>query len=532
MVGAGPTGVEMAGQIAELAHRTLKRDFRAINTRNARVILLDAAPQVLPPFGKKLGEHTKKDLEKLGVEVVLGAMVTDLDERGIDVAYKDGRTERIVAVTKIWAAGVQASPLGRTLAAQTGAPLDRAGRIGVNPDLTLPGHPEVFVVGDMIALDNLPGVAQVAIQGAKYAAKSIQRRVDGKPPQPPFKYFDKGSMATISRFKAVALIGKFRLTGFLAWLAWLALHLIYITGFKNRLTALLHWFVSFLGRGRAERTTTEQQIYARAALQRLQGGAADLVSAPGAYDRAQEILEVTRRAELEARAMEEARLTDSGERGQRRTRSRAEPRRSGDVVVGLEHPGERAGVDHRAVDHERRVRGPLDEHPPTAAARLPDRADLRVVAGEVEPLGPAGPLHLEDAAVHVQVGDGRGRPGGPQHDGQCAEGGGDAVGDRGALLVGLPAEVRRRGQAHERQEADDPPARTPWLELHGVHGRVDDAAPAHRVGLTTHGKQNSPNRASVGAEQRSGPDRWSIGRPRGTRTHNLRIKSPQLCQLS
>src|SRR6188768_2805866 len=165
VVGAGPTGVEMAGQIAELAHRTLKRDFRAINTRQARVILLDAAPQVLPPFGKKLGEHTKKDLEKLGVEVILGAMVTDLDERGIDVAYKDGRTERIVAVTKIWAAGVQASPLGRTLAAQTGAPLDRAGRIGVNPDLTLPGHPEVFVVGDMIALDNLPGVAQGGVGG-------------------------------------------------------------------------------------------------------------------------------------------------------------------------------------------------------------------------------------------------------------------------------------------------------------------------------------------------------------------------------
>src|SRR4051794_4096886 len=214
VVGAGPTGVEMAGQIAELAHRTLRRDFRAINTHQARVILLDAANQVLPPFGAKLGEHTKRDLEKLGVEVFLGAMVTDLDERGIDVAYKDGRTERIVAVTKIWAAGVQASGLGATLSAQTGAPLDRAGRIGVNPDLTLPGHPEVFVVGDMIALDNLPGVAQVAIQGAKYAAKSIRRRVEGKPPLPPFKYFDKGSMATISRFKAVALIGRFRLTGF------------------------------------------------------------------------------------------------------------------------------------------------------------------------------------------------------------------------------------------------------------------------------------------------------------------------------
>ena len=213
VVGAGPTGVEMAGQIAELANRTLKRDFHHINTRNARVILLDAAAQVLPPFGQKLGEHTKKDLEKLGVEVVLGAMVTDLDERGIDVAYKDGRTERIVAVTKIWAAGVQGSALGRTLAEQSGAPLDRAGRIGVNPDLTLPGHPEVFVIGDMIALDNLPGVAQVAIQGAKYAAHSIERRIEGKPPQKAFKYFDKGSMATISRFKAVALIGKVRLTG-------------------------------------------------------------------------------------------------------------------------------------------------------------------------------------------------------------------------------------------------------------------------------------------------------------------------------
>jgi NADH dehydrogenase len=317
VVGAGPTGVEMAGQIAELAHRTLKHDFRRINSRHARIILLDAAGQVLPPFGAKLGEHTKRDLEKLGVEVKLGAMVTDLDERGIDVAYKDGTTERIIAVTKIWAAGVQASPLGKILAAQSGAPLDRAGRIGVNPDLTLPGHPDVFVVGDMIALDNLPGVAQVAIQGAKYAAKSIERRIEGKPPLPPFKYFDKGSMATISRFKAVALIGKLRFTGFIAWLMWLGLHLLYITGFKNRVTALLHWFVSFLGRGRSERTTTEQQVFARAALGRLKGGAADLVSHPGAYDRANEILEVSRRAELEARALEEARLTDSGERGVR-----------------------------------------------------------------------------------------------------------------------------------------------------------------------------------------------------------------------
>jgi NADH dehydrogenase len=315
VVGAGPTGVEMAGQIAELSRRTLRRDFRHIQTHAARVILVDAAPQVLPPFGAKLGAATQKELEKLGVEVILGAMVTDVDERGLELKFKDGRTETINAVTKIWAAGVQASSLARTLSEQTGAPLDRAGRIGVNPDLTLPGHPEVFVVGDMIALDNLPGVAQVAIQGAKYAAKEIDGRLKGKAPQEPFKYFDKGSMAIISRFNAVAMVGRLRLKGVVAWLMWLGVHLIYITGFKSRVTALLHWFVSFLGRGRSERTTTEQQIFARSALARLQRGAADLVSAPGAYDAAREMIEETRRAELEARAAEEARLTDEGVRG-------------------------------------------------------------------------------------------------------------------------------------------------------------------------------------------------------------------------
>lgn len=315
VVGAGPTGVEMAGQIVELAHRTLRKDFRRINTREAKVILLDAAPQVLPPFGKKLGEKTKADLEKLGVDVQLGAMVVDVDERGLVVKDKDGQSRRIEAVTKVWAAGVQASPLGKQLAEQSGAPLDRAGRVGVNSDLTLPGHPEVFVVGDMISLDNLPGVAQVAIQGSKYAAKQIKGRLEGKATTEPFHYFDKGSMATISRFRAVALVGKLRLTGFLAWVMWLAVHLVYITGFKNRVTALLHWLVSFIGRGRSERTSTEQQIFARRALELLSGGATDLVSRPGAYEATQELLEATRRAELEAQAAEEARLTDSGERG-------------------------------------------------------------------------------------------------------------------------------------------------------------------------------------------------------------------------
>jgi NADH dehydrogenase len=271
---------------------------------------------VLPPFGAKLGEKTKVALEKLGVEVLLGAMVTDLDEGGIVVQYKDGRTERIVAVTKIWAAGVQASSLTQTLSEQTGAPLDRAGRIRVNPDLTLPGYPEVFVVGDMIDLDHLPGVAQVAIQGAKYAAAEIKRRLVGKPPQKAFHYRDKGSLATISRFRAVALIGGLRLTGFIAWLLWLGVHILYLTGFKNRFTALVHWAVSFIGRDRSERTATEQQLFGRQALTRLEGGAAGLVSNPGGDAVPDADLAAQRREELEERALAEIRLTDSGERGQ------------------------------------------------------------------------------------------------------------------------------------------------------------------------------------------------------------------------
>ncbi len=305
VVGAGPTGVEMAGQIAELAHRTLNRDFRAIDTRRTRIVLIDAAGQVLPPFGERLGAKTKTELETLGVEVMLGAMVTDVDERGLEVKFKGGRVERISSVAKIWAAGVQAKSLGRTLSEQTGAPLDLAGRIAVNPDLTLPGHPEVFVVGDMIALDNLPGVAQVAIQGAKYAAKEIRNRLEDKPPQQPFKYFDKGSMAIISRFRAVAMVGKVRLTGVIAWLMWLVVHLVYLTGFQNRVSALMRWAITFISNDRSERTTTEQQIFARAALARLRRGAADLVSDPGMYHATRAMLDETRRQELEAAAQRE-----------------------------------------------------------------------------------------------------------------------------------------------------------------------------------------------------------------------------------
>ncbi|WP_104525277.1 NAD(P)/FAD-dependent oxidoreductase [Blastococcus atacamensis] len=273
VVGAGPTGVEMAGQIAELARRTLRRDFRSINPTGARVVLLDAAPAVLPSFGKKLGDRARRQLNEIGVEVQLGAMVTDVDADGLEVKDSDGQVRRIQAATKIWAAGVQASGLGRILGEQTGAEVDRAGRISVQPDLTLPGHPEIHVVGDMMALTKLPGVAQVAIQGGRYAAETIKRRATGKAPQPkPFTYFDKGSMATISRFSAVADIGKFKFSGFIAWVLWLVVHLMYIVGFKSRVTTVLHWMVSFLGRGRSERVATQQQVYGRLALEALGNG--------------------------------------------------------------------------------------------------------------------------------------------------------------------------------------------------------------------------------------------------------------------
>ncbi|MDK3257914.1 NAD(P)/FAD-dependent oxidoreductase [Blastococcus capsensis] len=269
VVGAGPTGVEMAGQIAELARRTLRRDFRNINPTGARIILLDAAPAVLPSFGEKLGEAARRQLNEIGVDVQLGAMVTDVDADGLEVKDSDGQVRRIQAATKIWAAGVQASELGRVLGEQTGAEVDRAGRISVQPDLTLPGHPEIHVVGDMMALGKLPGVAQVAIQGGRYAAEAIERRATGKKPQEPFEYFDKGSMATISRFSAVADIWKFKFSGFIAWLLWLVVHLMYIVGFKSRITTVLHWVVSFLGRGRSERVATQQQVYGRLALEQL-----------------------------------------------------------------------------------------------------------------------------------------------------------------------------------------------------------------------------------------------------------------------
>ena len=270
VVGAGPTGVEMAGQISELAHRTLRRDFRRIDTTKAKIILLDAAPAVLGMFGDKLSGAARKQLDEIGVDVELNAKVVGVDNTGVDIVDADGNQRRIRSRCKVWAAGVSASPLGKQLAEQSGGEVDRAGRVKVNEDLTLPGYPDVFVIGDMMNLNNLPGVAQVAMQGGKYAAGQIVRRLRGEPAGPPFKYFDKGSMATISRFHAVASVGKIRLAGFFAWLMWLGVHVMYLIGFKNRLTTMLHWAVSFVFRGRSQRTTTRQQIVARTLMARLE----------------------------------------------------------------------------------------------------------------------------------------------------------------------------------------------------------------------------------------------------------------------
>ncbi|MBM7232120.1 MULTISPECIES: NAD(P)/FAD-dependent oxidoreductase [Dietzia] len=272
VVGAGPTGVEMAGQIAELARRTLKNSFRRIDPARTRVILLDAAPAVLPPFGNKLGNAARSRLEEIGVEIQLNAMVTDVDYYGIEVKDPDGSRRRIDATCKIWSAGVQASPLGRMLAEQTGAEVDRAGRVLVNKDLSLPGRPEIFVIGDMINLDNLPGVSPVAIQGGKYVAKQIAREVaTGRSPaaRRPFKYFDKGSMATVSRYSAVAKIGPFQLQGFIAWVLWLVVHLAFLIGFRNRVITLLSWGLH-MGDHRSHLNSTARWAYGRQALARAE----------------------------------------------------------------------------------------------------------------------------------------------------------------------------------------------------------------------------------------------------------------------
>jgi NADH dehydrogenase len=217
-----------------------------------RVVLLDGGKEPLATFGEDLSGKAAKDLERLGVELSMGARVVGVDAFGVDIANGDGGTSRLETHTTVWAAGVEASPLAAELAKASGADLDRAGRIAVQPDLTIPGHPEVFVVGDMMSLDNLPGVAEVAMQGGLHAAHTIVRRLKGQAPNP-FKYRDLGSAATIGRFRSVVNFHGLRLSGFPGWVIWAFVHLTFLTGFGNRLSTLLKWTRAFIGRGRPER---------------------------------------------------------------------------------------------------------------------------------------------------------------------------------------------------------------------------------------------------------------------------------------
>ncbi|MBX6331494.1 MAG: NAD(P)/FAD-dependent oxidoreductase, partial [Gemmatimonadaceae bacterium] len=254
IVGGGPTGVELAGMLPDITHHAMTRDFRNIDTRRTRVLLLEAGPRLLPTFPEELSAHALRDLEELGVEVRTGARVTRVDERGVCVG-----DERIAARTVFWAAGNEASPLGRSL----GVPLDRAGRVIVRPDLSIPGHPEVFVVGDLAVFTQadgteVPGVAPAAMQEGRAAAKNILRTLKGEPRQP-FHYFNKGNLATIGRHKAVADFGRLHVAGGLAWWLWLFVHILYLAGFRNRLSVLLEWGYAYFTYRRGSRLISQEE---------------------------------------------------------------------------------------------------------------------------------------------------------------------------------------------------------------------------------------------------------------------------------
>src|SRR3954449_10308052 len=264
VIGAGPTGVELVGQVAELAHTVLPRDYRSIDTREARIMLLEGAPSVLPPFAPKLQAYTHRRLEKMGVEIRTGALAVGMGDHSVTIKGPNGE-ETLPTRTRIWAAGVAASPLATLLARSSGAETDRAGRIAVNPDCTLPGHPEVFAVGDMVSLNGLPGIAQPAMQEGKYVGKLIKARLSGDQNVEPFKYFDKGSMATIGYKSAVAHAFGMKVTGFLAYVMWGFIHVLYLIGWGNRLGTLYTWLRALVfSKNRGHRIITFDQANAQA----------------------------------------------------------------------------------------------------------------------------------------------------------------------------------------------------------------------------------------------------------------------------
>jgi NADH:ubiquinone reductase (H+-translocating) len=260
IVGAGPTGVELSGAIAEIARQTLKNDFRSINPGEAQVILLDGAPRVLMSFPEDLAEKASRSLAKLGVQVRCGALVKHVDEKGLTIEAGQ-RTDSIAAKTVVWAGGIGASPLGKILASRTRTEIEKGGRVKVNPDLTIPNCPHVYVIGDLAsAMDRtgkpLPGLAQVAMQGGAYAAKAILRKVKGQRELAPFHYFDKGSLAVIGRAAAVADVFGEHLSGFLAWLVWVFIHLMYLVTFQSRVLVFIQWAIQNLTFSRGARLIT------------------------------------------------------------------------------------------------------------------------------------------------------------------------------------------------------------------------------------------------------------------------------------
>ncbi len=262
VVGAGPTGVEMAGALAEMARDTLRGDFRNVDPGEARIVLVEAQGYVLGQFPPALRDKAAESLRRLGVELRLQTTVTGLDEHGVTLAGPAG-SERLSASTVLWTAGVKASSFAAALAQAVGQEPDRGGRLRVEADLTLPGHPEIFVIGDLaLAIDAkgqpLPGLAPVAMQQGRYVAGVIRRRLAGRAQLKPFRYFDRGSMATIGRAAAVADFGWLQLSGLLAWLGWLFIHLLYLAKFQNRLLVMVQWAYSYLTRGRAARLITQE----------------------------------------------------------------------------------------------------------------------------------------------------------------------------------------------------------------------------------------------------------------------------------
>jgi NADH dehydrogenase len=260
LVGAGPTGVELAGQLREVATKTLRAEFRSIRPEDARVLLFDGGSAPLAVFGPKLSQKADKALQVLGVEQHMGSIVTDVDQGGVLVRDHAGEQTRYEANTVLWTAGVEAPPIAEALANATDAKRDRAGRILVEGNLTIPGHPEISVLGDMMSLNKLPGVAEVAMQAGLYAGNRIRRQVSGNLAEKPFRYHDLGSAAYISRGRAVISAGPLKVGGFLGWVIWLFIHIAFLTGYRNRLGALLTWWLAFSRDIRRERTFTTQEI--------------------------------------------------------------------------------------------------------------------------------------------------------------------------------------------------------------------------------------------------------------------------------